>query len=150
MLRPTPTVLELANKSIAKHVGVLDDIIVTVASWEYPMEFLVIHTKDPTKENPIILLIPCIATNNSFIGCREGILTISNGPSHQNLTMYPPSQPVAEMLWLENQYGYVEVEKPLLSISKYRGLEDQTKDNILDQFTSATTSVYFPHSFFRI
>ena len=31
-LRPTPTFLELANKSIVKPVGVLDDIIVTMAS----------------------------------------------------------------------------------------------------------------------
>ena len=49
MLRPTPTVLELANKSTVKPVGVLDDIIVTVASWEYPMEFFVLQDKDPIK-----------------------------------------------------------------------------------------------------
>ena len=55
MLRPTPKVLELANKSIVKPVGALDDIIVTVASLEYPMEFLVNQTKDPTKEHSIIL-----------------------------------------------------------------------------------------------
>jgi hypothetical protein len=35
--------------------GILDDIIVTLASWEYPVEFLVIHSKDPTKGHPVLL-----------------------------------------------------------------------------------------------
>ena len=122
ILRPTPIVLELVDKSTVKLVGALDDIIVTMASWEYPVDFLVLQSKDPTKENPIIIGRPWIATTNAFIGCREGILTISNDPSLQNLTMYPPGQPVAEMLWLENPYGDEEVEQPLLSISQSRGL----------------------------
>ena len=51
------------------------------------------------------------------------------------------------MLWLEIPYGDEDVEHPLLSISQTRGLEDQTEDDILDQFISATTSVDFPQSF---
>jgi len=51
------------------------------------------------------------------------------------------------MLWLESPYGDEDVEQPLLSISQTRGLEDQTEDDILDQFISATTSVDFPQSF---
>ena len=63
--------------------------------------------------------------------------------------MYPPTQPMAKLLWLENSYGDEEIEQPLLSISQSRGLEDQTEDNILDQFISATISVDFPRSFFE-
>ena len=87
------------------------------------MEFLVFHTKDPTKEHQIIPGSPWITTTNDFIGCREGILTISNGPSLQNLTMYPPAQPMAEMLWLENPYRDEQVEQPFLSTSQSRGLQ---------------------------
>ena len=53
-------------------------------------------------------------------------------------------------MWLENPYGYEEVEKLLLSISQSRGLENTTKDNILDQFISFTTSVDFPHYFYEL
>ena len=42
-LRPTPTVLELANHTTVKPAGMLDDVIVTVASWEYPVDFMVIN-----------------------------------------------------------------------------------------------------------
>ena len=33
LLRPTPTILELADRSTVKPIGALDDITVTVASW---------------------------------------------------------------------------------------------------------------------
>ena len=51
------------------------------------------------------------------------------------------------MLWLESPYGDEDVEQPLISIIQTRGLEDQTEDDILDQFISATTSIDFPQSF---
>ena len=54
-LRPTPTVLELADHTTVKPEGMLDDIIVTVASWEYHVDFMVIHAKDPSLGHPIIL-----------------------------------------------------------------------------------------------
>jgi hypothetical protein len=44
-LRPTPTLLELAYKSVISPTGSLDDITVTLASWEYPVDFLMIHPK---------------------------------------------------------------------------------------------------------
>ena len=47
LLRPTPTILELDDRSTVKPVGALDDITVTVASWEYPVDFLVLQTKHP-------------------------------------------------------------------------------------------------------
>jgi hypothetical protein len=55
LLRPTPTVLELADRTTIKPVGVLDDILVTLAWWEYPVDFMIIHSKDPIKGHPIIL-----------------------------------------------------------------------------------------------
>ena len=109
------------------------------------MGFLGLQTKHPMGEHLVILGRPWLETTNAFIGYREGILTISNGTSLQNLIIYPPAQPVTEnMLWLESPYGDEDVEHPLLSISQTRGLEDQTEDDILDQFISATTSVDFP------
>jgi hypothetical protein len=79
LLRPTPTILELADKTRVIPEVILDNIIVTLASWEGPVDFLVIHSKDPTKVHLIILGRPWLATSNAFIGCREGEMTISNG-----------------------------------------------------------------------
>ena len=44
-LKPTPITLELANRFKVKPIGVLDDVIVTLASWEFPVELMVIQPK---------------------------------------------------------------------------------------------------------
>jgi hypothetical protein len=63
LLRPTPTILELVHKTKVIPKGILDDIIVTLASWEYLIDFLVIHSKDPTKGHLIILGRPWLGHN---------------------------------------------------------------------------------------
>ena len=78
-LRPTQTLLELADKSVITPVGILDDIIVTLASWKYPMYFLVIHPKTSKPGHPIVIDRPWLATVDAFISCRSGEMTISNG-----------------------------------------------------------------------
>ena len=86
-LRPTPSILELADYTTVKPIGVLDDIVVLVASWEYHVDFMVIESKDPSKGHLIILGRPCLAATNAFIGCRDGEMTISNGLSTQRLIL---------------------------------------------------------------
>jgi hypothetical protein len=114
LLRPTKTILELEDKTKVIPRGILDDIIVTLASWEYPVEFLVIHSKDPTKGHPIIFGTPWLATTNAFIGCREGEMTISSGLSIQKLTIYPPTKPIMENIWwLECPYENEDWEEPM-------------------------------------
>jgi hypothetical protein len=107
--------LELEDKRKVIPEGILDDIIVTLASWEYPVEFLVIHSKDPTKGHPVILGRPWLAIDNAFIGYREGEMTISSGLSIHKLTIYPPSQPIMENLWwIECPYDNKKWEEPVL------------------------------------
>jgi hypothetical protein len=58
-LRPTQTMIELADKSVISPARSLDDIIVTLASWEYPVEFLVIYSKSSSKPgHPVVLGCP--------------------------------------------------------------------------------------------
>ena len=54
-LRPTPTVLELADRSKIKPEGVLDDVIISLDSWEYPADFIVLWPKKPVGGSPLIL-----------------------------------------------------------------------------------------------
>ena len=66
-LQPTSSILELAHHTTVKPARVLDDIIVSMDSWEYPVEFMVIESKDTSKGHPIILGRPWLATANAFI-----------------------------------------------------------------------------------
>ena len=45
---------------------------------------------------------PWLATANSFIGCRDGEMTISNGLSTPRLILYPLAQPITENSWWLN------------------------------------------------
>ena len=42
-LDPTTTLLELADRTIVKPEGTLQDVMVSADSWEYPVDFLIIN-----------------------------------------------------------------------------------------------------------
>jgi hypothetical protein len=91
-LHHTPTVLQLADRSTIKPEGVLEDIIVSLDSWEYPMDFMVLQPKSNLGGHPLILGRPWLATVDAFISCRSGDMTISHGDSVKKFTLYPPTK----------------------------------------------------------
>ena len=44
-LKPTPMVLELVDRSTIMPEGILDEFVVSVESWQYPMDSLVLQPK---------------------------------------------------------------------------------------------------------
>ena len=52
-IKPTPIILELVDKSIIKPMGNLEDIVVTIYSCKYPIDFIFISPKQP--RHPIVL-----------------------------------------------------------------------------------------------
>ena len=70
-LRPTTTILELAYRYKIAPEGIIEDIIVSLYSWEYLVDFLVLQPKSNLGGHPLILGRPCrLATTDAFIGCR--------------------------------------------------------------------------------
>lgn len=92
-LRPTPIVLELADRSTVKPLGVLEDIIIVMESCEYPVDFLVLNIQCKLDGHPLILGRPWLGTTNAYIECIFGNMLISNGISNKSLVLYPPTKP---------------------------------------------------------
>ena len=90
-LEPTKTLLELADRSVVKPEGILQDLMVSVDFWEYPADFLVINPKNRLYGHPLILGRPWLATADAYIGCRQGNMTITRGNYVKNLALYPPA-----------------------------------------------------------
>ena len=88
-LQHTTIVLELAHRSKVIPEGILEDIIVSLDSGEYPVEFLVLQPKSNLGGHPIILGRPWLATADAFTGCRLGNMIISRGIERKQLTLYP-------------------------------------------------------------
>ena len=125
--RPTPIVLELADRSTVKPLGVLEDIIIVVDSWEYPVDFLVLNIQSKLDGHPLILGRPWLAIANAYIECRSGNMLISNGISKKSLVLYPlartslvacPKEAPEECpLWVDYEEEYEDV-RPILTIGK--------------------------------
>ena len=96
-MRPTPTILHLANSSTIKLDGIVEDLVVTLDSWEYPTNFMILSPKATLGGYPIILGRPWLATIDAYIGCLSGDITISDGKSTKKLVLYPPAQPSHDM-----------------------------------------------------
>ena len=91
-IRPTTTVLELADRSKVVPEGILEDIIVSLDSWEYPVDFLILQPKKNLGGHPLILGRPWLATADAYIGCRSGSMIIAHGDERKHVTLYPPAQ----------------------------------------------------------
>ena len=65
-------------------------------------------------------------------------MIISNGVATKKLTLHQPAQPVVHNpLWLEDPYETQEIDQPLIDIDQTRDFQENTKENILDQFLSS-------------
>jgi hypothetical protein len=80
-LRNTPTILQLADISIIKPKGILEDIIVSLYSWEYLVDFMVLQPKYNLGGHPLILRRPWLATTDAYINCRPGDMAIKHKDS---------------------------------------------------------------------
>jgi hypothetical protein len=92
-MRKTSTVLQLADRSTVTPEGIVEDVLVSIDSWEYPADFLVLQPKAKLTGYPLILGRPWLATADAYISCRAGNMTIKNGPMSKQLVLYPPAQP---------------------------------------------------------
>ena len=88
-LRNTPTILQLAYWSIIKPEGMLEDIIISLESWEYPIDFLFIQLKSQSNEYPLIFGRPWLATTYAYIGCRARNMTITDDLFQKQIVSIP-------------------------------------------------------------
>eukprot|EP00253_Pinus_taeda_P008680 PITA_08680 len=133
-LRKTSTVLQLADHSTATPEGIVEDVLVSVDSWEYPADFVVLQPKAKLTGYPLILGRPWLATVDAYISCRAGSMTIKNGPMSKQLVLYPPAQPLLEHdlpLWLEEGYEDEVYSAPLCTVEATRG-GPQTEDDLTE------------------
>ncbi|XP_062103689.1 uncharacterized protein LOC133814789 [Humulus lupulus] len=81
-IKPTSVVLQLADRSIKKPWGIVEDVLVQVDKFYYPVDFLILDTQflvNMESKIPIILGRPFLATTNALINCRNGLMKISFG-----------------------------------------------------------------------
>ena len=80
-LKPTSVILLLADRSVKLPRGIIEDVLVQVDKFIYPVDFIVLDTQPIEACNliPVILGRPFLATSNALINCRNGVMKLSFG-----------------------------------------------------------------------
>ena len=73
--RPITVTLQLANRSLKHHRGVIEDVLVKVDKFTFPADFIVLDMEED-KEIPIILGRPFLATGMAMIDVQKGELKL--------------------------------------------------------------------------
>ena len=80
--KPTTITLSLANRSIKIPMGTVEDVLIQVDKFYYPMDFVVLDTEPVAvgaNHVPIILGRPFLATSKAIINCRNGAMQLTFG-----------------------------------------------------------------------
>ena len=90
-LKPTNITLSLADRSVKIPKGIVEDVLVKIDKFYYPVDFVVLDTEPSSNEPnhvPIILGRPFLATANAIINCRNGIMQLTFGNMTLELNIF--------------------------------------------------------------
>ena len=77
-LTPTAVTLQMADRSMAQPEGILEDVLVKVGKFVFPMDFVVMKMEEDTQV-PLLLGRPFLATGATLIDVQKGELTLRVG-----------------------------------------------------------------------
>ena len=90
-LKPTNITLSLADRSVKFPKGIVEDVLVKVDKFYYPVDFVVLDT-EPIENGPnhlpIILGRPFLSTANAIINCRNGVMQLTFGNMTLELNIF--------------------------------------------------------------
>ena len=90
-LKPTSITLSLAGRSIKIPKGTIEDVLIQVDTFYYPVDFVVLDTEPVAvgpNHVPIILGRPFLATSNAIINCRNGVMQLTFGNMTLELNIF--------------------------------------------------------------
>ena len=136
-LKPTNITLSLADRSVKIPKGIVEDVLVKVDKFYYPVDFVVLDTElieNGPNHVPIILGRPFLATANAIINCRNGVMQLTFG----NMTLE------LNIFHLNNKHKLLEDETQLtdeicsdgqdagkLNVQELQGIANQGEAEVL-------------------
>ena len=67
--------LQMVDKTLAHPVGILEDVLIKVGKFVFPVDFEIINIEED-KQVPLMLGRPFLATRATLIGVKKGELTL--------------------------------------------------------------------------
>ncbi|RVW98334.1 hypothetical protein CK203_034243 [Vitis vinifera] len=136
-LKPTSITLSLVDRSMKIPKGIIEDVLVQVDNFYYPVDFVVLDTDPIVKEAnyvPIILGRPFLTTSNAIINCRNGLMQLTFGNMTLELNIFYMSK---KLITLEEEKGSEEVciiDTLVEEHCNQNMLEEERREEILPLF----------------
>ena len=118
--------LELADRSKIKPEGVLDDEVVALDSWEYPVDLFIHRPKSTSGGHPMVLGRPWLAITYAFIGCRSGDMFLHRGNLVKQVSLYPLAKSITEVqdvTWFDKGPSDGDISHPIFTIDQIGSLK---------------------------
>lgn len=90
-LKKTNMTLQLADRSIKMPKGLIEDVLIKIGDFIFPVDFVVLETQpvtNPKNQIPVILGRPFLATSNALINCRNGSMKLTFGNMTIDLNIF--------------------------------------------------------------
>ena len=90
-LKPTSITLSLADRSIKIPKGTIEDVLIQVDRFYYPVDFVVLDTEPVAVGGNHVLIIlgrPFLATSNAIINCQNGVMQLKFGNMTLELNIF--------------------------------------------------------------
>nr|CAN66653.1 hypothetical protein VITISV_014606 [Vitis vinifera] len=133
-LKPTTITLSLVDRSVKIPRGVIEDVLVQVDNFYYPVDFIVLDTDPTVKEAnlvPIILGRSFLATSNAIINCRNRLMQLTFGNMTLDLNIFYMSK---KKTTLEEEEGPEEVciIDTLVEEHCNQNMQDKLNESLVD------------------
>ncbi|KAH9781036.1 hypothetical protein KPL71_008306 [Citrus sinensis] len=133
-LKPTFTTLLLTDRLIKVPKGIIEDVLVQVDKFIYPVDFIVLET-DPIanecKQIPVILGRPFLATANALINYRNGLMNLSFGNMTLELNVFNMCKQPHHQEDDDNENEEIDLIEPII------------EEHIQDENFTNSAEIYF-------
>ncbi|XP_019255074.1 PREDICTED: uncharacterized protein LOC109233655 [Nicotiana attenuata] len=125
--RPTTVMLQLADRSIAHHEGVIEDVLLQIGKFIFPADFIILDY-EADELVPIILGQPLLATGDAIIKVREEKMILRVDDEEAVFNVYKAIQLPSHYEEL-SMISVAEVDEQLLDTSVY--LDDSLEKTLM-------------------
>ena len=85
-LTPTTVTLQMADQTMEKPEGVIEDVLVKVAKFIFPVHFIILDMEEDSQV-PLLLGRPFLTTGAALIDMQKGVLTLRVGEEAANFNL---------------------------------------------------------------
>jgi hypothetical protein len=139
-LKPTMVVLQLADRSVKTPKGIVEDVLVRIDKFYYPVDFFILETEPVVHANskiPIILGRSFLATANALINCRNGLMKLS----FEHMTLEVNIFNIGKQIFEDEEYEVVNWIDVVVQEKFTKTYHSDPLDSCLLNFSNSDSSI---------